>query len=192
MRVAILLVLSVSLIGCTVQFNPGAGEHTQARGGTDSERVAVRTAASAVLAQLDAEQWEKVWSAGGTSLKQTSNQWAFATGVRSSHAMFGALKSRTITGYAFPESLEGAPQGNTASCSTHPTSRKSRASRNKSYSSMSAASGAWLATGPRNTSKSSCCRSFLQVHPPHPCPFCPWPLSAGRGVQAVTGGGRPH
>lgn len=32
-------------------------------------------------------------------------------GVRTSRAMFGVPKSRTIKGYAFPQSLEGAPPG---------------------------------------------------------------------------------
>ena len=111
MRLTLLLLLSSALLGCKVQFNSGSSEQVPAREGSASEQAGVRVAASTVLAQLDAEQWDKAWSSAGTSLKQTASLSGFTTGVRTSRAMFGVPASRAITGYAFPESIEGAPPG---------------------------------------------------------------------------------
>ena len=111
MRVALLLALSLVLLGCNVQFNSGSSEQTQSRDGSISEQAAVRTVAAQVLAQLDAEQWNKAWGSASPSLKQSVNLAQFTTGVRASRAMFGVPKSRNITGYAFSESVEGVPPG---------------------------------------------------------------------------------
>lgn len=111
MRLAVVLLLSVALLGCKVQFNHGPGESAQPRSGSEAEQAAIRATASEVLALLDAEQWDKAWSGAGTPLKQTAPLSAFTMGVRASRAMFGAPKSRTIVGYQFPDSLEGAPPG---------------------------------------------------------------------------------
>jgi hypothetical protein len=112
MRLALLLAFSVVLLGCKVQFNSGSGEQVEAREGSTSEQAATKAAATVILAQLDAEQWDKAWSSGASSLKQTTTQTGFTSGVRASRAMFGTPPaSRDITGFAFPESIEGAPPG---------------------------------------------------------------------------------
>lgn len=111
MRLALLLVLSAALLGCQVQFNSGASDQAQAREGSAAEQAALRTAAAAVLNQLDTGQWDKAWSAAAASLRQTTSRPGFATGVRASRAMFGVPASRTIIGYSFSESVEGVPPG---------------------------------------------------------------------------------
>ena len=111
MRLAILLLLSVALVGCRVQFNAGTDGKAQASSGSTEEQAAVRAAASQVLTQLDAKLFDSAWEASAPSLKESANRTAFAMGIQTSRAMFGTPKSRAITGYAFPESVEGAPPG---------------------------------------------------------------------------------
>ena len=111
MRLTLLLVFSIVLLGCQVQFNPGSDKNAP-KEGSSSEQAAVRAASTSVLAKLDAEQWAEAWSSAASFMRQTTTQAEFSDGVRTSRRVFGDPPlSRDITGYAFPESIEGAPPG---------------------------------------------------------------------------------
>ena len=112
MKITIMLALAVTLLGCQVRFDSGSDEQVAVREGSPAEQAALRTAASTVLKQLDAERWNEAWDSSASSLRKVTTQAAFIDGVNSSRQMYGAPPAaRMITGYAFPESVQGVPPG---------------------------------------------------------------------------------
>ena len=110
MTFATVLLATFLSVGCSVRVNTGADQSAQNNTGTLADQTAIRSAATRTLQQLDAEQFEQLWPDVASSLKQPGLN-SFAQGVRASHEVFGAPKSRTIVGYSFPDKIEGVPPG---------------------------------------------------------------------------------
>lgn len=111
MRFLVVLVALILLSGCTVQFNTGDEQDKPVRGGTQQEQKDVRLTAEEILGKLDRGDWQNAWSGSASSLKSTASLPQFIAGVQSTRVAFGAPISRSVKGFNFTESIDGAPPG---------------------------------------------------------------------------------
>ncbi|WP_170185852.1 DUF4019 domain-containing protein [Pseudoxanthomonas dokdonensis] len=103
----LLLLLLMTLPGCTVSFNPSANQDLpEPTSGNREQQLEAEQAARMYLQMIDRKQFEKTWRMAGSALRDQSSEFAWVNMLKLASKTFGTPQQRTLEGFGFSPRID--------------------------------------------------------------------------------------